>query len=64
MSFDEQEIQLMLANNLSPVFREVKNVRLSVETVVSQLGSDNVAGNVIVFTGDCLPAIQDLLTMK
>lgn len=67
MSFDAQEMQLMHANKLSSVFREVKNVRLAVEKVVFELGSVNVAGKVIVYTGDCLPAIpaiQDLLKMK
>ena len=54
----------MRANKLSSVFREVKNVRLAVETLVFQLGHDNVAGKVVVYTGDCLPAIQGLLRMK
>ncbi len=64
MSFDAAEIQLMRANQLSSVFREVKNVRLAVETVVSRLGPEFVAGKVIVYTGDCMPAIQDLQKMK
>lgn len=64
MSFDVAEIQLMCANQLSSVFREVKNVRLTVETVVSQLGPGFVTGKVIVYTGDCMPAIQDLQKMK
>ena len=64
MSFDAYEIHLMQTGQLSSVFREVKNVRLAIEAIVFQLGSSGVAGKVIVYTGDCLPAIQDLLKMK
>ena len=64
MSFDAEEIKLMQQNQLSSVFREVKNVRLAVETVVSSLGHDAVCGKVIVYTGDRMPAIQDLKKMK
>ena len=39
-------------------------VRLSIETIVFELGSDSKAGKVIVYTGDCLPAIQGLLKLK
>lgn len=64
VSFNPEEIRLMSVNKLSSVFREVKNVRLAVETVVHKLGSDIVGGKVIVYTGDCLPAIQSLPKMK
>ena len=64
MSFDAHEIHLMQTGQLSSVFREVKNVRLAIEAIVFQLGSSGVAGKVIVYTRDCLPAIQDLLKMK
>ncbi len=37
--------------------REEKNVRLTVEKLVNHHG-DNVAGKVIVYTGDCMPAIS------
>ena len=53
MSFDAQEIQLMHANKLSSVFRKVKNVHLSIETIVFELGSDSKAGKVIVQPGRC-----------
>ena len=64
MSFDAEEMELMQKNQLSSVFREVKNVRLPVETFVSNLGHDAVSGKVIVYTGDCMPAIQDLKKIK
>ena len=64
MSFDVAEIQLMRANQLSSVFREVKNIRLALETIVSQLGPNLFTGKVIVYTGDCMPAIQDLQKVK
>ena len=63
VSFTAVKIQLMHANKLSSVFPEVKNVRLAVQPVVNQLGPV-VADLVIVYTGDCMPAIQDLLKMK
>ena len=64
MSLDAVEIQLMYANQLSSVYREVKNVRLAVETLISQLGTAAVSGKVVVYTGDCMPALQDLQKMK
>ena len=64
MSFDATEIGLMHANQLSSVFCEVKNVRLAVDTLVSQVGHHQVTGKVIVYTGDCMPALQDLQKMK
>ena len=62
--FNPEEIRLMSVNKLSSVFCEVKIVRLAVEAVVRKLGSDIVGGKVIVYTGDCLPAIQSLPKMK
>ncbi|KAL0041151.1 hypothetical protein WJX77_006885 [Trebouxia sp. C0004] len=53
MTFNPNEMQLMAANKLSSVFREVKNVRLAVQTLVHHLG-DNVVGKVIVYIGDFL----------
>ena len=49
VSLDPEEMLLMSAKKLSSVFCEIKNVRLAVETVVSQLGHDSVAGKVIVY---------------
>ena len=59
MSFDQQEIRLMQCQALSSVYRETKNARLAVQYVVQCLG-DRVAGGLIVYSGDCFPAIQDL----
>ncbi len=64
LSFEANEKQLIDANRLSSVVCEVKNGKLAVETVVHRLGHDRVTGKVIVYTGDCKPAIQDLQKMK
>lgn len=64
MSFDQWEIDSMQAGTLSSVYRETKNARLALEYVVYSLGPANVAGRLVVYTGDCFPAIPDLLKMK
>ena len=64
MSFNPEDMLLMSANKLSSVLREVENRQLAVETVVSQLGHDNVAGKIVVHTGDCMPTSQDLTKTK
>ena len=48
---------------LSSVYRETKNARLAVEYVIDSLGCTNLAGSMVMYTGDCFPAIQDLLKM-
>ena len=43
------------------VFREAKNARLAIKTVIQHLGRDFVTfviGKVIVYIGGCMPAIQ------
>ena len=62
VSFDFMEIDRM--HQLSSVLRETKNARLAVETVIDSLPIDQVACKVCVYTGDCFPAIQDMLKMK
>ena len=62
MSFNPEDMLLISANKLSSVLREVENRQLAVETVVS--GHDNVAGKIVVHTGDCMPTSQDLTKMK
>ena len=41
-----------------------KFIKIEDLTTVFQLGKSDVAGKVIVYTADCLPAIQDLLKRK
>lgn len=64
LSFDQLEIQSMQLGKLSSVYRETKNARLALEYVIHSLGSAMVAGSLVVYTGDCFPAVQDLLKMK
>lgn len=64
LSFDQPEIQSMRAGTLSSVYRETKNARLAMEYVVDCVGAAKLAGSMIVYTGDCFPAIQDLRKMK
>ena len=52
MSFDETEIESMQAGLLSSVYRETKNARLAVEYVIDSLGCTNLAGSMVVYTGD------------
>ena len=54
----------MQAGALSSVYRGTKNARLAVEYVIGSLGPVRMTGGMVVYTGDCLPAIQDLLRMK
>ena len=60
LSFDWSEMQGLHAGTLSSVLRETKNARLALEYVVDSLGIDAVAGSLVVYTGDCYPAVQDL----
>lgn len=64
VSFDAMEIAGMEDNQLSSVLRETKNARLAIQTLIANLPVDQVAGKVCVYTGDCFPAIQNLLKMK
>ena len=64
VSFDLSEIDKMNVNQLSSVFRETKNVRLALETIINSLPAAQLASKVFVYTGDCAPAIQGLLRMK
>ena len=50
MSFDQWEINCMQAGTLSSVFRETKRARLAVEYVIGNLGSEKMAGSMIVYT--------------
>ena len=63
MSFDDSEIQSMYTNSLSSVYRETKNARLAVQYAVQCLGSA-LAGGMVVYTGNCFPAIQCLVKMR
>lgn len=64
VSFDSVEIDRMQDNQLSSVLRESKNARLAVETLIDSLHSSHLAGTTCVYTGDCFPAIQNMLKMK
>lgn len=64
LSFDQSEMQCMQSGTLSSVLRETKNARLAVQYVVHSLGTAAVAGSLVVYTGDCFPAVQNLLKMK
>lgn len=46
------------------VLRETKNARLVLQYALHMLGIAAVAGGLIVYTGDCFPAVHDLLKMK
>ncbi|KAA6417956.1 MAG: hypothetical protein FRX49_12114 [Trebouxia sp. A1-2] len=63
-SFTSEEMELMRANKLSSVFRETKNTRLAVHSVLNHYDPCQLAGALIVYTGDCLPAIQRLRKMS
>ena len=62
MSFDQREIDLMQRRALS-VYRETKNARLAVQYVVQCMGAE-MAGGLVVYSGDCFPAVQDLAKMR
>ena len=63
ISFDANEVELMSQNKLSSVYRETRNARLAVQSVVYSLKPSQLAGAVVVYTGDCLPSIQGLQKM-
>ena len=64
MTWSCRLIDSMQAETLSSVYRETKIARLALEYVVYSLGPANVAGRLVVCTGDCFPATQDLFKMK
>lgn len=62
-SFSQQEVALMREGKLSSTLREVRNVRLMLESVLPHL--ENLAPNsVIVYVGDNLGCIQLLQKMR
>lgn len=63
MSLDQQGIHLMQSQSLSSVYRETKHARLAVQYVVQCMGAE-MAGGLVVYSGDRFPAIQDLAKMK
>ena len=61
MSFVDNEIALIRSKKQMFVYRDTKNARLTVQTVVHNVTADKLSGAEIVFTEDRLPSIHGLL---
>lgn len=61
MSFVDDEIAVIKSKKRMFVYRDTKNARLTVQTVVHNVTADKLSGAEIVFTEDSLPYIHGLL---